>query len=126
LARLGVGYASPFWDFRVVESVLSSRTEDVAPLESPKPLLAKAFLGEWDASRVKTSFFPYYARLADAATRLLDEQKTDGLRSAKVGIIRADKWEDGSAEAWPVEVLRLLAIELWLEYEDLDKDSTHD
>jgi hypothetical protein len=90
------------------------RLEHRSPVRRFKPILASAFLGDLEGSRVKMSFMPYYDRLAMNMQSSFPELFTaDGLavgqgflQPAGLPAIRDDRWR--------VDSLRVAVLETWL------------
>jgi asparagine synthetase B (glutamine-hydrolysing) len=106
--------AYPLLDLRVVGVAMRLRLEHRSPVRRFKPILASAFLGELEGSRVKMSFMPYYDKLARNVQSSFPELFTaDGLAAdqgfllpAGLSAIRDDRWR--------IDSLRVAVLETWL------------
>jgi asparagine synthase (glutamine-hydrolysing) len=113
-ARAGVEYSSPLLDARVVRLALSLPVELRVPVPTPKPLLARALLDGFDASRRKARFTQYYMRLAASARNDFPGLLGPRALSAVRGYIRRDRLEALSDPRWVEAALPLLNVETWL------------
>jgi hypothetical protein len=114
-ARYGVVIAHPLMDLRVVRVALQLSVEDRAPVREPKPVLARAFLGDLARSRIKMIFTPYYQRLSGAIIRdyrpLVSPRTSLAARS---GIIDPKGLGSALEDRWRLEALPLVPLEMWL------------
>jgi hypothetical protein len=114
-ARHGVAIAHPLMDLRVVRVALQLSVQDRAPVREPKPVLARAFLGDLARSRVKMSFTPYYERLSGAIFR--DYRPLVSPRTslaARAGIVDGKGLGRALEDPWRLEALPLVPLEMWL------------
>jgi asparagine synthetase B (glutamine-hydrolysing) len=114
-ARYGVVIAYPLMDLRVVRVALQLSVEDRAPVREPKPVLARAFLGDLARSRVKMIFTPYYERLSGAIFR--DHRPLVSPRTslaARSGILDPKGLGRAMEDRWRLEALPLVPLEMWL------------
>jgi asparagine synthetase B (glutamine-hydrolysing) len=112
--RYGIEFACPLLDLRVLSVALSVRVEDRAPIPTPKPLLADAFLGDLAASRVKMSFVPYYRRLARRTQASFPWLFFRDGHAARAGLIDPRGLGSVGDDMWLQDSLALGVLETWL------------
>jgi asparagine synthetase B (glutamine-hydrolysing) len=66
---IGMEEAAPLFDLRVVRVAIGLPLELRSPVSSPKPALRQAFLGDFEATRVKGSLAPYVYHVARTLQR---------------------------------------------------------
>jgi asparagine synthetase B (glutamine-hydrolysing) len=110
----GVQPGYPLLDLRVVSVALSLDLADRAPITTPKPVLAGAFLGELAGSRVKMSFEPYFRRLATRMHRTYPGLFSRESCVARLGFIDPDGLWAIHEPDWLVDSLGIGVVELWL------------
>ena len=115
-AEAGVEYASPLLDTRVVRSALSLPVELRVPVPSPKPVLARALLGGFDATRRKARFTPYYLRLTAFVRGDFPELLGAEALSARRGYALGHRIAAVAEERWGPAPLPLVSLETWLRH----------
>jgi asparagine synthase (glutamine-hydrolysing) len=113
-ARVGVEYASPLLDTRVVRVALSLPVELRVPTPTPKPLLSRAMLEGFEASRRKVAFTAYYHLLSASVRQDFPHLvASDGLAAGE-GYVRRERLVRVGEARWELAALPLTAVENWL------------
>jgi asparagine synthetase B (glutamine-hydrolysing) len=110
----GVEPGYPLLDLRVVSVALSLDLAHRAPITTPKPMLAAAFLGDLAESRVKMSFEPYYRRLATRMHRTYPGLFSRESCVCRLGFIEPNGLDAINEPEWLVDSLGIGMVELWL------------
>jgi asparagine synthetase B (glutamine-hydrolysing) len=113
----GIEFACPLLDLRVLSVALSVPIDDRAPISTPKPLLADAFLGDLAISRVKMSFVPYYRRLAKRMQASSPWLFSSDGHAAQAGLIEPPGLTSVGDDTWLQDSLALGVLETWLRRE---------
>lgn len=112
--RRGVELAHPFLDMRVVNLALALPVRLRVPMPAPKPVLSRAFLGRWEASRVKMVFSTYYFRLAESTISDFPWLAESDSLSAASGFVLPGEIGKAADPRWMLEFLSLVPVEAWL------------
>jgi asparagine synthetase B (glutamine-hydrolysing) len=112
--RVGIRYACPLYDQRVVRTALSLPVSLLVPIPEAKPVLSTALLGEFSATRVKARQTPYFAELAEnlhAGFPWLFE--SDSL-CARQGFVRGAVRPAEGHGRWLIDTLSVVPTEMWV------------
>lgn len=107
-------YACPLVDQRVVRLALALPVEFRVPLPGPKPILTRALLDGFDATRRKARFVSYFAHLADAVFKHFPSVLGAGSLSVAGKFVRPEGLTALREPRWRTGVLPLLSLEAWL------------
>jgi hypothetical protein len=112
--RAGVEYASPLLDTRVVRVALSLPLELRVPTPTPKPLLSRAMLEGFEASRRKVAFTAYYYLLSASVRQNFPHLVASNGLAAGEGYVRSERLARVGETRWELAALPLTAVENWL------------
>lgn len=112
--RVGIRYACPLYDQRVVRAALALTPELRVPVPGPKPVLAAALLGDVDKSRVKANFMPYAVGLDRALHRDFPWLFDSGSLCTRYGFVHGSGLKASADRRWLGEGLALVPLEMWL------------
>ena len=110
----GVEPAHPLLDLRVVSVALRLGLRHRAPITGFKPILASAFLGDLDESRVKMSFLPYYDRLASSVQESFPELFAPDSVACRTGLLEPAGLDSIGDDRWRIDSLGVAVLETWL------------
>jgi hypothetical protein len=117
--RLATAYgfelSYPLLDRRVVEIALTVPTTFRLPVPRPKPLLAAAFLGEHEETRLKMTFGSFYQALWANLRGDFPELFGPSMLCAKLGYVDPTALPDVGDVRQAVEMLNMVPVELWLQ-----------
>jgi asparagine synthetase B (glutamine-hydrolysing) len=112
--RVGIRYACPFYDQRVVRTALALPVELRVPLPRAKPVLSRAFLGDLASTRVKARHTPYFAALAETMHAGFPWLFESGSLCARRGYVAGSIGPLSAGERWLVESLNVVPTEMWV------------
>lgn len=111
---LGVEYAPPYLDMRVVTAALQAPLQTLIPLGGAKPLLRAAFLGEWDSSRVKARNMAFLDGLAASIHDRYPAFFSRESLATQEGYVIPEGLPATSLPLWRFASITLLGLETWL------------
>jgi hypothetical protein len=122
--RVGVEYACPLYDQRVVRAALRLPVDLRVPFPYPKPVLG-ALLAEHAESRVKADYGTYMRALADTLRRDFPWLFDGSSLSGKGGFVRASALAASSDRlVFANGLLDLVTLEMWLRRQELHHGAT--
>jgi asparagine synthetase B (glutamine-hydrolysing) len=122
--RVGVEYACPLYDQRVVRAALRLPVDLRVPSPYPKPVLG-ALLAEHAKSRVKADHGPYMKALADRLRGDFPWLFDSSSLSARGGFVRAGALEaSGDKLGSSNGLLDLVTLEVWLRRLEVCREAT--
>jgi hypothetical protein len=111
--RVGIRYACPLYDQRVVRAALTLPVDLRQPLPSLKPVLSAAFLGRSQGTRVKAVQTPFFRQLARDLQRDFPWLFDSATLCAQRGFVRGSA-ACGADSPWLVDSLEIVPTEMWL------------
>ena len=123
--RVGVEYACPLYDKRVIRAALRLPVDLRVPFPDPKPVLGGALLAQHAKTRVKADYGPYIKALAHALRRDFPWLFDRSSMSAKEGFVRASALEaSGDTLGFANGLLDLVTLEMWLRRLEVHREAT--
>lgn len=121
MQTIGVGYASPLLDMRVIRCAMEIPLELKVPVVEPKLVLARAFLGGLASTRLKAPQTAYFSTLAEAMRVDFPDWLGPGSMSAQNGYVLGRGFAATGETMWLGQYLRLVPVEAWLRAEGEDR-----
>jgi asparagine synthase (glutamine-hydrolysing) len=122
--RVGVEYACPLYDQRVVRAALRLPVDMRVPFPYPKPVLG-ALLAEDAESRIKADYSAYMKALAQTLHRDFPWLFDGSSLSRKGGFVRASSLSASvDTVGFTNSLLDLVTLEMWLRRQELHREAT--
>jgi asparagine synthetase B (glutamine-hydrolysing) len=112
--RIGIQYACPLYDQRVVRVALALPVELRVPIPQAKPVLSAALLGDLSSTRVKATHAPYALALAETLHADFPWLFDSDSLSARRGYVRGPVGPLGPGARWLTETRNVVPTEMWV------------